>query len=245
MPKSKITNGRHHPQLRDSHALHARSTAVEIATHLNDAVEHLRPGPAAWREFAGCLQSVGVALNILRFDANRLALNKRPDRYAVQALSLAGVLVGIADELDDPELDAERKKQLERVVSAATLAAGREYSGRTGGGDEIFLRGAFIQTIGSVAKLARTDWKDTLPKGPARWGALADEVIRIYGESIDQQRVQRMRTNRAVIAKAVEASSNVGGRGKRAAVPKSKALVEACEAVGFPAPEYDSMRRKK
>lgn len=110
--------------------------------------------------------------------------------------------------------------------------------------DDTFLRAALCDTVERVAELARGSWKATLPKDSnAVWVVLADEVIRLYGENLDPARIPLMREERTSIARAVEACSNRGGRGKVARIHKSEAIVELCSKLNLPAPDYDSITK--
>ena len=215
---------------------------ARIAACLRAANEGTR-----WEDVSSALQHAELELHGLRFVRLRALFKRRPVPEAFRARELARLLSSWADELDSPSVAGDRRRALETAVGALMLQASREMNPKLKGTkDETYLRAVLFEIVDEVARLARGEWKTLLPAEPKeRWGEMGHEVIRIYGESVEPSRVPLLKRHCVLVGRAVQAASNRGGRGKRAEIPKSQALIELCAAVGFPAPEYDSIRTTK
>ena len=203
---------------------------------------------AAWKDVSEVLQTLALVLDSVRFSAQRILFDRRPERLAFRARELSQLFATWADRLDDPELPTAEREHLVGVVSAMKVAVSRAHTGLPPGArDETFLRTVLCETVQRVADAARKGaWKNLVSEqGAARWLVLADEVIRLYCDGVDPAHRELMVKQRRTIARAVQACSNVGGRGKRPEFSKDGAIIDVCEALGFPPAEYDSIRKSR
>lgn len=192
-----------------------------------------------WRETIPSLQTAEAWLRGLRSHVSLAAFGKRPEQSASSARELSRRLAIAADALDDPSTTEAIRTALEAKIARLALANARA-NALDSSKDAVFRRTALLAVIDEVVRRMR---KGPWPK-PQRWTLLAHEVIRVYGETIDPSLVPLMQEHVNALATAIEGASNVGGRGRHAAVTKSASFEALCEELKLPKASFDSSRTK-
>lgn len=191
-----------------------------------------------WGETIRGLQAAESWLHAVRSDVSVAAFDKRPEQPASSYREISRVLAISADALDDPSTTPAVRARLEAKIGRVALANARA-NARDSSKDAVFRRTALLSVIDDIARRTR---KGPWPK-PQRWAMLAHEVIRVYG-AIDPSLVPLMKQHVDALATAIEGASNVGGRGRRAAVKKSASFEALCSALKLPPATFDSSRTK-
>lgn len=233
--------------LTEEHRKQAAERSEGATDALRSALGHLNQAGATWAGFTRDLQHAELVIRGLRFNGNRVLSGKRPEPTAFVLRDLIGHLTELADELDDPATPPARRKRIEETAASAQRAFVRGMNDfMSGSKEETYLRSVLCAAVESVASC----WKDgtwtTAATDPAgRWAELAHEVVRLFSETVGPDYRERLRRNMPAISAAIAACCNKGGRGKVSAIPKSEALMNLCDAMGFAPVEYDSIRGAK